>query len=163
MSKKRLSIERTFEATLREVWELWTTKEGIESWWGPEGFSVTVHKLELREGGELLYAMTATAEPQIAFMKKAGMPLTTEARITFSEIVPEKRLVYVHLADFIPGVSPYDVGTQVELFQEPGNKVRMLLTFDAMHDDTWTERARMGWESETGKLANVIAKRRNAS
>src|SRR5439155_6931575 len=26
---------RTFQASAKEVWELWTTKEGLESWWGP--------------------------------------------------------------------------------------------------------------------------------
>ena len=46
--KKRIKLQRTFAATLDLVWELWTTKDGIESWWGPPGFEVTVSKLELR-------------------------------------------------------------------------------------------------------------------
>jgi hypothetical protein len=83
------------------------------------------------------------------------MPLTHECRITFSEVVPLRRLAYVHLADFIPGVEPYDVTTVVE-FHPTSGSVRMVLTFDAMHSDEWTERAVMGWESEIGKLAAVI-------
>ncbi len=58
-AKRQITLERTFEATVDEIWELWTTKEGLESWWGPEGFSVKVHKLDLRPGGERLYAMSA--------------------------------------------------------------------------------------------------------
>jgi len=27
----QITMQRTFDATLREVWELWTTKAGIES------------------------------------------------------------------------------------------------------------------------------------
>jgi uncharacterized protein YndB with AHSA1/START domain len=156
--RKRITMERVYQAAVRDVWELWTTKEGIESWWGPGGFTVKVHKLDLRAGGELLYAMTAIDPPQVAFMKKAGMPLTTEARITFTEVVPLERLAYVHLADFIPGVEPYDVATVVELHKTSGG-VRMVLTFDAMHNDEWTQRATMGWESEIGKLAAVLAAR----
>lgn len=156
--RKRITMERVYQAAVRDVWELWTTKEGIESWWGPGGFTVKVHKLDLRAGGELLYAMTAIDPPQVAFMQKAGMPLTTEAHITFTEVVPLERLAYVHLADFIPGVEPYDVGTVVELHKTPGG-VRMVLTFDAMHNDEWTQRATMGWESEIGKLAAVLAAR----
>ena len=38
-----------------------TTKDGIESWWGPGGFTVKVRKLDLRSGGELHYAMIAIA------------------------------------------------------------------------------------------------------
>ena len=92
MTKKRITIERTFDAPVEDVWELWTTKDGIESWWGPEGFTTTVHKIDVRVGGELQYAMTATAAAQIDFMKKAGMPLTNEQRVTYSEVVPRRRL-----------------------------------------------------------------------
>ncbi len=46
---------------------------------------------------------------------------------------------------------PYAVTTVVELHPE-ASAVRMTLTFDAMHDDEWTQRATMGWESELGKL-----------
>jgi uncharacterized protein YndB with AHSA1/START domain len=157
-SKRRITMERTYKAPIEDVWDLWTTKEGIESWWGPEGFAVKVHKIDLRPGGELLYAMSAVDAPQIEFMKQAGMPTTTEARITFSEVVAQKRLSYLHLADFIPGVEPYDVATTVELHPSPGG-VRMLLTFDAMHDELWTNRQAMGWESELGKLDKVLAAR----
>ena len=50
--------------------------------------------------------MTAIDPPQVEFLKKAGMPLTQEARITFTEVEPLRRLAYIHLADFIPGVDP---------------------------------------------------------
>ena len=121
---------------------------------------MTVRKLDLRPGGELLYAMTAVdppPPPPVAFMKKAGMRLTQECRITFTEVVPLRRL-YVHLADFIPGVEPYDVATVVEL-HATSDGVRMVMTFDAMHNDEWTERAVLGWESELGKLAGVLDER----
>jgi hypothetical protein len=55
--------------------------------------------------------MTATARAQMEFMRNAGMPLTNEARITYTEVVNQRRLGYIHLADFIPGVEPYDVAT----------------------------------------------------
>jgi uncharacterized protein YndB with AHSA1/START domain len=152
-------MERTWQARIEEVWELWTTKEGIESWWGPDGFAVKVHELDLRPGGELRYAMIATAPQQIEFMKKAGIPLTTEARVRYTEVAPPRRLAYVHLADFIPGVAPYEVAHLVEL-EETGKEVRMTLTIDAMHDEEWTKRAVMGWESELGKLAKVLGARR---
>jgi uncharacterized protein YndB with AHSA1/START domain len=154
--RKRITLERDYRAEIQDVWDLWTTKEGIESWWGPGGFAVTVRKLDLRPGGELHYDMTATAPPQIEFMKKHGMPTTTKARISFTEVTPPTRLAYVHLADFIPGVEPYDVATIVELRETPEG-VHMALSFDAMHNDEWTERAVMGWTSEIGKLGERLA------
>lgn len=154
-ARRRVSIERTFNGAVEDIWELWTTKQGIESWWGPDGFSVKVRRLDVRLGGELLYAMTADAPDQIDFLKKAGMPLTTESLVTYTDVVPLQRLGFTQLADFIPGVKPYEVATTVELATMPQG-VRLVLTLDAMHDEQWTRMAVMGWESELGKLARVL-------
>ena len=150
-----MSIERTFNAAIEDVWELWTTKDGIESWWGPPGFEVKVRLLDFRRGGELLYAMTAVAPDQIEFLKKAGMPVTTESLVTYTEVVPLKRLAFTQLADFIPNVKPYEVATTLELSTH-SQGVAMVLTLDTMHDEYWTKMAVMGWESELGKLAKVL-------
>jgi uncharacterized protein YndB with AHSA1/START domain len=155
---KQVVLERTLNASIEDVWALWTTPEGIESWWGPEGFTVKVSKLELRPGGQLVYAMIATGPEQIAFMKQAGMPLATETRIVYDEIVAPRRLKYTNVIDFVPGVEAYENGTLVEL-HAAATGVRMVLTLDAMHDETWTQRAVMGWQSELGKLAALLASR----
>lgn len=34
--RRRITIERTYQAPIEDLWDLWTTKEGIESWWGPK-------------------------------------------------------------------------------------------------------------------------------
>jgi uncharacterized protein YndB with AHSA1/START domain len=154
-ARRKITIERTFNAPIEDVWELWTTKEGIESWWGPEGFATEVRKIDLRPGGELDYNMIAVAPDQIEFMKKAGMPATTPSRVTYTEVIPLRRLAYLTLADFIPGVEPYEVMTTVDLHPE-GDGTRMVMTFDAMHDEQWTNMAVMGWESELGKLEKVL-------
>lgn len=155
-ARRRISMERTYRASVEDVWDLWTTAEGIESWWGPEGFEVKVRKLDLRPGGELEYDMIATGPEQMAFMKQAGMPLAQRARATYTEVAPRRRLAYDHLADFIPGVEPYVVAHLVEL-HPVAQGVRMVLTFDAMHDEVWTQRAAMGWENELGKLERALA------
>jgi uncharacterized protein YndB with AHSA1/START domain len=48
--RKSVTLERVYRASLKDVWDLRTTKEGIESWWGPGGFAVTVWQLDLRPG-----------------------------------------------------------------------------------------------------------------
>lgn len=158
MTKRMITLERTFEASIEDVWALWTTKEGLESWWGPVGFSTTVRQIDLRVGGELRYAMTATAPAQVDFMKKAGMPLTTEQRVRYRAVDPYRRLAYTSLADFIPGVTPYDLATLVELHPN-AQGVRMVVTIDAMHDEPWTQRAVAGWESQLGRLIKLLAER----
>jgi uncharacterized protein YndB with AHSA1/START domain len=157
-ARRRVSIERRFNAAIEDVWELWTTKDGIESWWGPDGFEVKVRKLDFRPGGELLYDMTAIAPDQIEFLKKAGMALTTPSTVTYTEIVPLKRFAFTQLVDFVPNVKPYQVAMAVEFGSNPQG-VRMVLTLDAMHDEYWTKMAVMGWENELDKLAKLLKAR----
>ena len=155
-SSKRIRMERTYDASIEDVWAMWTTKEGIESWWGPEGFRVEVTSLELAPGGALRYAMIAATPETVAFMEQAGMPTSTPATIRFTEVDAPRRLAYLHTADFIPGVAPYDVATVVELHPAP-NGVKLVLQFDPMHETLWTERAVAGWTSELGKLETALA------
>jgi len=154
-SPRQVSLERTFNAPVERVWELWTTKDGIEAWWGPEGFRVKVHELDPRKGGRLAYAMTATARDQIDFLKKAGMPLTTEVVVTFTDVVPLQLLAFRQGADFIPNVKPYELATEV-CFQSSPQGVKMLVRLDAMHDEHWTQMAVAGWESQLGKLSRIL-------
>lgn len=157
-ARAQFSIQRSYAASLEEAWALWTTKAGIESWWGPEGFSVTVTSLDLRPGGELNYVMTAVAPEMVAYMRQANMPLTTPCTVTYTEVSMPNRLAYKTLTDFVPGVEPYDVATMVEL-RETSDGVALTITFDAMHDDMWTERARAGHESQLRKLDALLASR----
>ena len=150
-----IRIERTYPTSAEEVWRLWTTSDGIESWWAPDGFKCEVRKLDLRPGGELVYAFTATGPEQVEFMKGAGMPLTTEARKTFTELTQPTRLAYRSLIDFVPGLDPYQELTIVDLTPS-GDSVRVVMTMEPLHEDVWTQRLMMGRENELDNLAKLI-------
>ena len=157
-ARPKLTLERTFDAAPDEVWELWTTKDGMEAWMGPDGFKVEVRELDLRPGGALVYDMTAVGADQVEYMTRAGMPLVNTQKVTYVEVDPPRRLVYRDVADFVPGVEPYEVETIVEMSAvEDGTRV--VLTFDAMHDENWTEMARLGRENELRNLETLLAKR----
>lgn len=158
MTEKRLTIERTYDISAAGFWDLWTTKEGIESWWGPEGFSVSVRELDVRVGGELRYTSTATGAEQIAVLKRGNLPLTTEARITYTDIKRLRLLAFETHVDFIAGVEPYGVTTTVEVTKERSGII-MNMAFGAMHDETWTQRAIAGHRSQILKLTRVINER----
>jgi len=158
MTRKTLTIERTFNAPVADVWELWTTVDGIESWWGPDGFKVKVKKLELRPDGALHYDMIATGPDQIAYMKKAGMPVSQPCRAYYTEVTPTRRLAFTHIVDFVPGVESYESATVVELAAR-GSDTHLVLTVEAMHDEEWTNKAVSGWQSELGKLAAALTRK----
>ena len=148
---KNLVVERTYRATVQELWELWTTKDGFESWWGPEGFRVEVQEIDARLGGTLRYDMIADAPEMVAAMKKMGQPLSHETRGTFSQLEPHRRLTLTHLIDFLPGVKPYESTMVMELFPSGGN-VRMVVHLSAMHDAEMTRMQLEGFTSQIGKL-----------
>jgi uncharacterized protein YndB with AHSA1/START domain len=157
-ARPKLTLERTFAATPDEVWELWTTRDGMEAWMGPDGFKVEVRELDLRPGGALVYDMTAVGADQVEYMTRAGMPLVNTQKVTYIEVEPPRRLVYPDLADIVPGVEPYEVETVVDMRPVEGG-THVVLTFDAMHDANWTEMARLGRENELRNLETLLAKR----
>jgi uncharacterized protein YndB with AHSA1/START domain len=154
-----IRLENRYEADVADMWFLWTTKEGFESWWGPEGFRVEVRKLDLRVGGELVYDMIASAPEQIAFMKQMNMPVSHGTRGTFAVIEPHRKLGINHMIDFIPGVRPYENETVVEFFPE-GKSVRMVITVAEHPDPEWTKRATMGLQSQLTKFPGALAARK---
>ena len=92
-------------------------------------------------------------------MKRAGMPLTSECKVTYTEVARPHRLAYKTLADFVPGIAPYEVATIVDL-KATDDGVTVTIKFNAMHDDIWTERARAGHESQLRKLDALLARPR---
>jgi len=145
-------IERTYRATPEELWALWTTKAGFESWWGPEGFRVEVHALEPREGGVLEYDMIADAPEAIAAMKEMGQPISHGTRGTYSEFHPHQRLKLVHTIDFVPNSPVYDSVIEVGFAAVADGHARMIVTLHPHLDPHWTKMSVEGFTSQLAKL-----------
>jgi uncharacterized protein YndB with AHSA1/START domain len=150
-TRPKVVIERTYRARVEELWDLWTTKLGFESWWGPEGFRVEVSTIEPRVGGTLRYDMIADAPEMIQAMKQMGRPSSHPAHGRFAEIRPHERLAITHLIDFLPGIKPYESTITVDFFPL-GENVRMVVTLDPMHDEEFSKMQAMGFTSQLTKL-----------
>ena len=97
-----------------------------------------------------------TSVPEIvAMLKEAGMSPNHRLRGDYTVVEPNRRLAYMNAVDFVPGVAPYKATTRVELTAISGG-TRIAVINDVMHDAMWTERARMGWEQEIGKLERAL-------
>ncbi len=157
MSDKTIVLERVYEATLEELWALWTTRQGFESWWGPVGFRVEVSAIDPSQGGELRYTMIADTPDMVAAMQQMDRPASHSVRATFSEVRPYERLVLTNVVDFVPGVAPYESDIDVDFFREHDG-VRMRVTLHAMHDETMTDMQRRGFSSQLEKLDQRYAR-----
>ena len=144
-------IERTYNASVEDLWALWATKAGFESWWGPEGFRVEVHAMEAAPGGVLHYDMIAEAPEMIAAMQGMGQPLSHNTHGRFDEFRPHSRLTLKHVIDFIAGVEPYESLIEVD-FEPLGDHARMVVTVHPHRDAHWTRMATEGFRSQLTKL-----------
>jgi len=81
---KKLSITRVLNAPREVVWQAWASPEHIGLWWGPDGFTTTIQKMDFREGGEWIFIMHG--------------PDGTDYhnRIEFSRIVQPRLITYTH-------------------------------------------------------------------
>jgi uncharacterized protein YndB with AHSA1/START domain len=131
-------IERSYRTRVQELWRLWTTKEGFESWWGSEDSRVEVHTIEAREGGALHYDMIAVTPADIATRRQMGLPPSSSVRARFAEYKPYQRLILTHVIDFVPGVKPYEQAIAVDFFPA-GDTVRMVTTIEPLHDEEFTQ------------------------
>lgn len=150
-TRPKVVVERTYRATVEELWELWTTKSGFESWWGPEGFRAEVHRIEARAGGALHYDMIADTPQMIEAMQQMGRPASHAAHARFTEFRPHDRLALTSLIDFLPGVQPYESTILVQFFPA-GESVHMVVTLDPMHNEEFTKMSTMGFTSQLSKL-----------
>jgi uncharacterized protein YndB with AHSA1/START domain len=82
---RELVITRLLNAPVKLVWEVWTTPEHLAKWWGPNGFSNTISKMELQPGGEWNLVMHG---PDGTDYKNKSV---------FREIIPYRKIVYEHI------------------------------------------------------------------
>jgi uncharacterized protein YndB with AHSA1/START domain len=146
-----VTLERTYRATAQEIWDLWTTKDGFESWWGPEGCRVEVSRIEPRLGGALDYAMIAESPENIAGLKELGLPPAVANHCLFSLFEPPRRLQLKLVIDFFPGIDPYESTVEVELVPA-GDRVRMVVTLHGMHRPDLSRMQADAVESQLKKL-----------
>jgi uncharacterized protein YndB with AHSA1/START domain len=114
-------ISRVFDAPRDLVWDAWTDAASLAQWWGPKGFDIDVHRLEVKPGGMFLYSMKTGAQEMWG-------------RFVFKEVVKPERLVYISAfsdpdgnvtrAPFFDGRWPLEV-SNILTFTEQGTKTRI--------------------------------------
>jgi len=54
-------IERRFNASIEDVWEMWTSAEKFAQWYGPNGMTVPVAEMDVQIGGRRRICMEMAA------------------------------------------------------------------------------------------------------
>jgi uncharacterized protein YndB with AHSA1/START domain len=74
----------TLDAPVELVWEIWTKADHIKNWWGPNGFTSTIEKLDVQKDGEWTFVMHGP--------DGSNYPNRTR----FREVIPFSKLVHEH-------------------------------------------------------------------
>lgn len=56
-SGKKLTVVRSFDASLAQVWQAWTDSTILDQWWAPQPWRAETKRMDFREGGSWLYCM----------------------------------------------------------------------------------------------------------
>jgi uncharacterized protein YndB with AHSA1/START domain len=88
-SSPDMVIERTFDAPVDLIWQLWTNPDHFKAWYGPEAATIAVAKMDVRVGGSRLVCMTFPSPDGVMAMWFTG---------EYREVVENQRLVYTEYA-----------------------------------------------------------------
>ncbi len=149
-------IEREFDASIEDVWDMWTNGEKFASWYGPNGMSVPTAEIDLRVGGTRMLCMS---------MDNPETPMKMWFTGVFKEVVSPNRLVYTEAMCSEDGtiLSPASMGmpegtpdiTEVIVdLEDLGGRTRMVLVHKGVPEGSPGEG---GWRQAFDKLDARLA------
>ena len=153
---KSVEIERTFDAPIATIWQMWTEAEHFASWYGPMGATIPTCTMNVEVGGTRHMCMemeTPNGTMQMWFVGE------------YREISPMTRLVYTESmsneagdvltpADMgMPGDGPSVTEVVVEL-TEAGDQTHMKMQHIGIPHDS---PGGMGWNMALDKLEGLLA------
>ena len=105
-SDTQILITREFDAPTHLVYRACTEPELVKRWWSGQRGEVTSAEIDLRVGGRWRYVMVANDGSEVAFHG------------TYSEIVPDERVVSTELYEGVPGATEDDANVNTVTFTE---------------------------------------------
>ena len=146
--------ERTFNASVTDVWKVWNDADSIQKWWGPKGYTGLVVRNDVREGGSYLWAM------------KSGQGRMYWSTGTYKEVVPNKNIMStMSFSDengkpipssqvSVPGHWPDEITIIVE-FSESQGKARVTVAEVGIPVIVYPL-SKMGWAQQFDKIQSLL-------
>ncbi|MBC7861541.1 MAG: SRPBCC family protein [Bacteroidia bacterium] len=110
---RELVITRLLNSPRELVWKVWTEPQHITQWWGPTGFTNTIHEMNVKPGGVWRFMMHGLN----------GMDFPN--KIVFNEVVKPERLVYTHSSEDENDLNSFKTTVT---FEEQNGKTHLTMT-----------------------------------
>lgn len=153
---KDVVIERTLDAPVELVWQMWTDPEHFKAWYGPMGATIPVASMDVQVGGTRLISMA---------METPDGPMQMWFAGEFREVRVNERLVYTDAMSDEEGniKSPAEMGmpeghpatTEVVVeLEDLGGRTKMVMTHVGVPADS---PGAAGWGMALDKLTDHVA------
>jgi uncharacterized protein YndB with AHSA1/START domain len=143
-AERELVITRVFDAPRSLVFKAWTQPEHMAKWFGPQGFTSTVLRNELRPGGAY----------RIHMRGPEGDDHWTQG--IYREIDEPQRLVMVGSWADAQGNPTRPEATLTLTFEDLGGKTKMTLHQTLFESVTARNEHQRGWSSGFERLAEYL-------
>lgn len=155
---REIVITRVLDAPREQVFKAWTDPEHLARWWGPNGFTTPVCKMDVRPGGVLHYCMRSP-EGHDFWGKGVYREVVEPERIVYTDTFADAEGNPVEPARY--GMSsnwPSEAQVTMTLAEHEG-KTRLVLRH-AVGSALDSERAmcQQGWTESLERLAGYVAK-----
>jgi uncharacterized protein YndB with AHSA1/START domain len=159
-SQDAVVIERSFDAPVDLIWQMWTDPEHFKAWYGPDGATIPIAKMDVRVGGTRLVCME---------MQSPGGAMQMWFTGEYREVVENERLVYTESMSDENGhvLSASDMGmpeghpttteVRVEL-EDIGGRTKMVMTHAGIPADS---PGAAGWSMALDKLTAHVETQSN--
>ena len=149
-----VNIERSFNAPVEKVWELWTDANTIKKWWGPKNYTAPAIKNDFRTYGSFLFSMQAP-DGKISWNSGKYLEIVTFKKIVSTMSFANEKGELVPASSYgIPGKWPDEILVSVE-FEEINGKTRITLS-EAGIPLIMSLFAKMGWQQQFDKFEKLL-------
>ncbi len=143
---KEATIIRTFDASLKSVWNAWTDPKQVAKWWGPKEFTNPVCEWDAVPGNKIHVDMTDPAGNTY--------PMGGE----FHEVIENEKLVFTSIA--LEKGEPVIEALNTVTFTEKNGKTTVTIQISVMKvtgmGETYIQGMNEGWNQSLDKLADIL-------
>lgn len=160
--EKKLEVTRIFNASVEEVWKVWTKPEYVRQWWGPDNFICPFAEINFKEGSTSLVSMQAPKEfgGQVHYNTWSYTKIVHLQRIEFVMNLADKDGKKQKPTDVgMPNYFPEDIKTVVTFKAINPNETEMTVTEYADFGQM-THFAKLGLEQALDKAALLYTARK---
>lgn len=163
-NEEKFVINRSFEAPLEVMYEMWTNPKHFSAWLAPTGFTMEFLRADIRPGGSTFYLMTDGKTTKM-YGRASYLEMQKPSRLVYTQqFCDEKENISRH--PFAP-TWPETMLTTVTFVEEGPDTTRVTVTWQAHGSATREEletfiKAKggmtQGWTGSFDKLEDYLAK-----